>query len=122
MFLSVRQAVWAVPLFATLLVNTATADDKKASTKMGNDVTVTGCLAKGDEANEYSIKGDDGKTYGLYSSKGINMAEHLNHKVTVIGKVTKERGEGKEKKEAGRPEESEHLRVTNLTMVSTKCP
>ena len=120
MFLSIQRALWAVPLFAALLVNIATAADKKASAKTGgNDVTVTGCLAKGDEAKEYAIKGEDGKTYGLYSSKGMNLGEHLNHKVTITGKVTKER-EGK--KEAGRPEESEHLKVTNLTMVSTTCP
>lgn len=88
----------------------------------GADVTVTGCLAKGDEANEFSIKGDDGKTYGLFNGKGVKMADHLNHKVTVTGVPTKERGEGKEKKEAAGKEESEHLRVTNLKMVSTTCP
>lgn len=120
MFLSGRCTLWVVPVLAAFLCSTAMAANKKATTTKGsNDVTVTGCLAKGDEANEYSIKGEDGKTYGLYSSKGLKLADHLNHKVTVTGKGTKER-EGK--KEPGRPEESEHLRVTNLTMVSTTCP
>ena len=114
-------ALWALPVFAALLCNPAVAAHKKTA-KAAGDVTVTGCLAKGDEANEFSIKGEDGKTYGLYSAKGVKLADHLNHKVTVTGVATKERGEGKEKKEAGRKEESEHLRVTNLKMVSTTCP
>jgi hypothetical protein len=113
--------LWAIPIFAALLCNVAIAaekGDKKMGAKGGKEVTVTGCLTKGDDANEYAIKGDDGKTYGLYSSDGINLADHVNHKVTVTGKVTKERAG---KKEAGKPEESEHLRVTDLKMISSTC-
>jgi hypothetical protein len=85
-------------------------------------VAVTGCLAQGDEANEYSIKDESGKTYGLLGSR-VNMKPHVGHKVTVTGTPAKE-NERKEKKEAkaGHTEESEHLRVTALTMVSTTCP
>src|SRR5437016_14674311 len=43
--------------------------------------TVTGCLQKGDEANEFSITGEDGKTYGLRSS-AVDLSKHLGHKVT----------------------------------------
>lgn len=116
--------LWGVPVLAALLCTSAYAGEHKTkgAAKNGSPVTVTGCLAKGDEANEYSIKGEDGKTYGLFSSKGIKLADHLNHKVTVTGKATRERGEGKEKKEAGKMEESEHLRVTDLKMISTTCP
>lgn len=80
-------------------------------------VTVTGCLQKGDEAGEYSITGEDGKTYGL-RSKSVKLAEHLGHKVTVTGRA---KAEEKEEKEKGSKEVAD-LTVTNLKMVSTTCP
>jgi hypothetical protein len=52
-------------------------------------VTVTGCLAQGDEKNEYSIKDSSGKTYGLVGTK-VNMKAHLNHEVTITGTPAKE--------------------------------
>jgi hypothetical protein len=33
--------------------------------------------------------GEDGKTWGL-KSNSVKLADHLNHRVTVTGKVTKE--------------------------------
>ena len=96
------------------------AQQKSASGK----TTVTGCLQKGDESGEYSITGEDGKTYGL-RSKAVNLSEHLGHKVTVTGTLMaesaeKEKGEAEEheKKEAA---EAGDIRVTNLKMVSDKC-
>ena len=77
----------------------------------GKTVTVTGCLEKGDEAGEYSIKDTDGKAYGLRSTS-VKLANHLNHKVTVTGKTMQN---DKEK------EEHEHVNVTDLKMVSTTC-
>ena len=86
-----------------------------------NQATVTGCLAQGDEANEFSIKAENGKTYGLRSST-VKLAEHLNHKVTVTGKVTSEKAKaGKIEARTGRPEEDAHMKVSSLTMVSTTC-
>jgi hypothetical protein len=55
----------------------------------GKKATVTGCLQKSDEAGEYSITGEDGKTYG-FRSKAVNLSEHLGHKVTVSGTLTPE--------------------------------
>ena len=78
----------------------------------GQNMTVTGCLQKEEkEKNEYLITGEDGRTWGLKSSS-VKLGGHLNHKVTVTGKVTKEGHE----KEAG------DLNVTNLKMVSETCP
>src|SRR5205809_560628 len=77
----------------------------------GQILTVTGCLQKEEkEKNEYLITGEDGRTWGLKSSS-VKLGSHLNHKVTVTGKVTKEGHE----KEAG------DLNVTNLKMVSQTC-
>jgi len=77
----------------------------------GQTMTVTGCLQKATkEPNEYMITGEDGKAWGLRSSS-VKLADHLSHKVTVTGKVTKEAHEN----EAG------DLNVSNLKMVSQTC-
>ena len=98
----------------------ASAQEKSA----GSKATVTGCLQKGDEAGEYSITGEDGKTYGL-RSKTVKLSQHLGHKVTVTGTLgaesaETEKGEAEEheKKEAA---EAGDIRVTDLKMVSDKC-
>jgi hypothetical protein len=100
-----------------------TAQEKSA----GGKTTVTGCLQKGDEPDEYTITGEDGKTYGL-RSKTVNLAPHLGHKVTVTGTLRAESGESAEK-EKGESEahqkremaEAGDIRVTNLKMVSDTC-
>ena len=89
--------------------------------------TVTGCLQKGDEAGEYSITGQDGKTYGL-RSKSVNLSKHLGHKVTVMGTLKPE-SEEKEKAEAKEHAKNEKkeasaagdISVTSLTMISETC-
>jgi hypothetical protein len=87
-------------------------------------VTVTGCLQKGDEANQFSITGEDGKNYDL-TSFAVDLGKHVGHKVTVTGtfkaeSYEKEKGEkeANEKKEA--PEAGD-IRVTSLKMVSDSC-
>jgi hypothetical protein len=99
---------------------TASAQEKMA----GGKTTVTGCLQKGDEPGEYSITGEDGKTYGL-RSKAVKLSQHLGHKVTITGTLRpesaeKEKGEAEEheKKEAA---EAGDIRVTDLKMVSDTC-
>src|SRR2546429_5116588 len=71
----------------------------------GGKTTVTGCLQKGDEPGEYSITGEDGKTYGL-RSRTVNLSEHLGHKMTVTGTLRVESAE-KEKGEAAKHEKKE---------------
>ena len=98
----------------------ASAQEKSA----GGKTTVTGCLQKGDEAGEYSITGEDGKTYGL-RSKSVKLSQHLGHKVTITGTLRAESAE-KEKSEAEEHEKKEaaeagDIRVTDLKMVSDSC-
>ena len=111
------RALFAAGLFAAMI--TAPAFSKDKSGKTHHEVSVTGCLAQGDEANEYAITGQDGKTYGLRSSS-VDLKQHLGHKVTVMGMTSHEKAEKTEAK-TGKPEESAHLKVTSLTMVSTSC-
>jgi len=95
-----------------------------AQNKAGSKTTVTGCLQKGDEAGEYSITGEDGKTYGLRSTT-VKLSQHLGHKVSVTGTLRPESAE-KEKGEAEEHEKNEaaeagDIRVTQLKMVSDTC-
>jgi hypothetical protein len=114
-----KHSLIAIALFSGLVVPYAGAQQKSTGTA---PVTVTGCLAQGDEANEFAIKDSDGKTYGLRSSK-VNLKQHLGHQVSVTGTPAKE-NESKEKREsksASKAEESEHLQVSELSMISTTC-
>lgn len=104
---SVSAALWFAPAIR--------AQDKKAE---GSTVNVTGCLAQGDERNEFSIKDADGKTYGLKAGSELNLKAHLGHKLAITGTPIEEK---KEKVKAGKVEESEHLRVSNFSVVSTTC-
>jgi len=92
--------------------------------KKDSNATVTGCLQKGDEADEFSLTGDDGKTYDLRSSS-VKLADHVGHKVTVSGKFKaedsdKDEDEAKESKEGGKKEAGD-IQVANLKMVSSSC-
>jgi len=108
---------WVVSAY---VMPTASAQEKMA----GGKTTVTGCLQKGDEPGEYSITGENGKTYGL-RSKAVKLSQHLGHKVTITGTLTPESAE-KEKSEAEEHEKKEaaeagDIRVATLKMVSEKC-
>jgi hypothetical protein len=88
--------------------------------------TVSGCLQKGDEADEYSIT-DNGKTYGLRSSK-VDLSKHVGHQVSVTGTLRPEReeNEANEKKENEAAEKNEQkeagdIRVSSLKMIKDSC-
>jgi len=89
-----------------------------ANTNKDTVMNVTGCLAQGASKNDYTIKDDSGKTFGLRAEVGVDLNAHLGHKITIMGTPMKT----KEKVKAGQPEVSDHLRVSNLSMVSTSCP
>ena len=82
-------------------------------------MTITGCLRKGYEPDEFQITSEDGKVWGLRSS-AVKLDGYLGHKVTVSGLITHESKAG-EKKTAPGKKESGDLRVTSLTMVSETC-
>src|SRR6202795_379258 len=124
-----KLAFWLIPILClslcpvALIAQTA-APEKKAEKSQ----TVTGCLQKGDEAGEFSITGEDGKTWGLRSTS-VKLDEHLGHKVNVTGTTTHETkaAEKAEEKKEGQVEnaaskaEYADLTVTSLKMVSETC-
>ena len=120
-----KLAFWLIPILClsvcpvALIAQTA-APEKKAEKSQ----TVTGCLQKGDEAGEFSITGEDGKTWGLRSTS-VKLDEHLGHKVNVTG-TTAHETKAEEKKEgqvenAASKAEYADLTVTSLKMVSETC-
>jgi hypothetical protein len=103
----------------TAAIAAAQQSGKKSSSK-----TVTGCLQKSDEADEFRLTATDGKTYDLRSST-VKLSEHLGHKVTVTGSFKpessgKNEDEDKEKKETGAKEAGD-IQVQSLKMVSASC-
>src|ERR1700726_5029088 len=91
------------------------------------NVTVTGCLQRGDDAGEFSIIARDGKTWELHSTS-IKLDNHLGHTVTVTGPRTHEskaQEQAEEKRggvvKASSKEEYANLAVTSLKMVSETC-
>jgi hypothetical protein len=111
-----KLSLFALTVVATVgLSQPSMARDKNAKTE-----TVSGCLAQGDHANEFAIKGQDGKTYGLRSSS-VQLAQHLGHQVEVTGNITKEKEKAGTETKTGKTEEDAHMNVTNLKMISTTC-
>jgi hypothetical protein len=58
-------------------------------------ITVTGCLQKGDSADEFAITGENGKTWEL-RSRTVKLAEHVGHTVTITG-VRRNEGGGSQR-------------------------
>jgi hypothetical protein len=106
----------------------ATAQDT-AKTTHKKTRTLTGCLQKGEDVNEYNLTTKGGATWEI-KSDSVKLDEHIGHTVTVTGAVShhkehamkedakaemKEHGMDKDAKEHG------HMTVTDLTMVSDTC-
>jgi hypothetical protein len=90
---------------------------------------VTGCLSKGDSANEFLLTGNDGSTWEVRSSK-VALAEHVGHTVTATGVVSNARmhnmkEDAKETaKDTGMKKsdnEHGHMKITHVKMVSDSC-
>ena len=109
-------------------VGLATAQDTTKTTHKKTR-TLTGCLQKGEDANEYNLIAKGGGTWEI-KSDSVKLDEHVGHTVKVVGVVSnatahgmkedtkaemKEHGMDKDAKEHG------HMTITELTMVSDTC-
>jgi len=104
--------------------NTKAAPQENQEKSASQTKTVTGCLQKGSQPDQFSIIGEDAKSWDLRSST-VKLADHVGHQVTVTGSPTREakaeeKKEGQVEKAAGKEELGE-LRVTSLKMVSQSC-
>src|SRR5579871_863094 len=64
-------------------------DEQNRATRSGKSQSVTGCLAKGSTDGEFTLTTTDGKTYNVRTNSDVNLAEHINHKVTITGTAVK---------------------------------
>jgi hypothetical protein len=90
----------------------------KASTEVAN---LTGCLAQGAKAHQYSLTDENGTTYGLLPYRDINMRKHVGQTVRVEGWVIKAKKEQHEAQESGTPVNNEYLRVNRVKKVGPSC-
>jgi hypothetical protein len=90
---------------------------------------ITGCLSKGDSANEFLLTGNDGSTWEVRSSK-VALAEHVGHTVTATGVVSnatmhnmKEDAKDAAKDSGMKKSAAEHghMKITDVKMVSDSC-
>jgi hypothetical protein len=127
MKLKIVMAVLALFMFAGATGLAAAQEPKKTTHKKTR--TLTGCLQKADDANEYNLTTGKGGTWEV-KSDSVDLAQHVGHKVTVTGVVSnakmhgmkedakeeaKEHGMNKKEKEHG------HLTATAVNMVSDSC-
>src|SRR6266849_4352198 len=110
-------------LFAALCTSSSFAKAK------GDVRDVTGCLSKGDSANEFLLTGNDGSTWEVRSSR-VPLAEHVGHTVTATGVVSnakmhnmKEDAKDMAKDSGMKKSASEHghMKITAVQMVSDSC-
>jgi hypothetical protein len=91
--------------------------------------TLTGCLQKGEDANEYNFAAKGGGTWEIKSDT-VKLDEHVGHTVKIVGVVSNATAHGmkedmkEEMKEHGmnkHTSERGHMTVTHLTMVGDTC-
>jgi len=96
----------------------------KASTR-----TITGCLAKGDSADEFLLNAANGSTWEV-KSDSVALADHVGHTVQLSGAVehstmhnmkedTKDMAQDTGMKKSNN--EHGYLKATNVKMVSDSC-
>ena len=104
--------------------DTSTAPKGKAETR-----TITGCLAKGEDANEFLLTGQDGSTWEI-KSKSVPLAEHVGHTISATGVVANSTAHNMKEDtkdmahDTGMTKtntEHGHFKVTDVKMVSDSC-
>ena len=127
--MNLRIAVGVIALFMFVgAAGQATAQDKTKTTHKKTR-TLTGCLQKGEDANEYNFTAKGGGTWEI-KSDSVKLGDHVGHTVTITGVVSNAKEHGMkedtkdEMKEHGMDKnatEHGHMTITDLTMVSDTC-
>jgi hypothetical protein len=135
----------AVGCTVALSAQAVSGDKDKAQTSMNSPVTVTGCIAKGDEAGHYVLTNavltpetaptatgatsapTTDKTASMaaatsYALKGDQLEGHVGHKVEVTGTTLQEKATSTSNPtSAGSTSPQTTLDVKTVKMVSTSC-
>jgi hypothetical protein len=127
MKLKIAMIVVALFVFTSTGGLAAAQDTTKTTHKKTR--TLTGCLQKGDDANEYKLTTAKGATWEIKSDT-VKLEEHVAHTITITGVVSNATLHGAkedtkaEAKEHGMDKDSTehgHMTVTSLKMVSDSC-
>jgi hypothetical protein len=127
MKVKIAMALLALFMFAGTAWLTTAQDTSKTTHKKTR--TLTGCLQKGDDANEYKLTTAKGGTWEI-KSDSLKLGDHVGHTVTITGVVSNATLHGAkedakaEAKEHGMDKDSTehgHMTVTHLKMVSDSC-
>ena len=125
--LKIVTGVIALFMFAGAVGLAAAQDTTKTTHKKTR--TLTGCLQKGEDANEYNFTAKGGGTWEI-KSDSVKLDEHVGHTVKITGVVSNAKEHGMkedtkdEMKEHGMDKnatEHGHMTVTHLAMVSDSC-
>src|ERR1700692_3899853 len=119
-------------ILAGLTASWAAAQDGTSDSKSKSDVrTVTGCLTKGDSADEFVLTGSDGSTWEVRGSKsGVDLTSHVGHTISATGVVSNSKAHNLKEdakdtaKDTGMKKnnnEHGHLKITDVQMVSESC-
>jgi len=124
-----RNALW-LSLFLALSTSAALAQDTGSTPKPTAHVrTITGCLSKGDSADEFLLAGSSGSTWEVRSDK-VTLADHVGHTIAATGVVSnaklhnlKEDAKDAAKDSGVKKSDTEHghLTITSMKMVSESC-
>jgi len=119
-------------ILAALTASIAVAQDGTSDSKSKSDVrTISGCLTKGDSADEFVLTGNDGSTWEARASKsGVDLASHVGHTISATGVVSnamahnvKEDAKDTAKDTGMKKNNTEHghLKITDVRMLSDSC-
>ncbi len=117
-------------LFAGLATSWMLAQDSTTVSDSKSDVrTITGCVSKGDSADEFMLTGNDGSTWEVRSS-AVSLGDHVGHTVAATGVVSnskmhnmKEDAKETAKDSGMKKSDTEHghMKITDVRMVSESC-
>lgn len=117
-------------VLAGLGVSLGFAQDTTSQSKSKSDTrTITGCLSKGDSADEFMLAANDGSTWEVRSTQ-VPLASHVGHTITATGVVSnaklhnlKEDAKDAATDSGMKKADSEHghLTITEVKMVSDSC-
>lgn len=118
-------------LLAICLICTWVVAQDSSGSKSKDDVrSITGCLSKGDSANEFLLTADDGSTWELHNDSAVDLTSHVGQEVRITGAVTnakmhnlKEDAKDAAKDTGMKKSDTEHghLKPTDVQMVSDTC-
>jgi hypothetical protein len=123
-----KMLAWIIAMFMLASIGLVTAQDATKTTHKKTR-TLTGCLQKGDSADEYNLTTAKGGTWEV-KSDSVKLGEHVGHTVTITGVVANATAHGmkedtkEEMKEHGMDKnatEHGHLTATAVSMVSDSC-